>query len=61
MKPIHQTKFGKEGNCFAACIASVLDCEIDSVPFWADSEEWKKYQSRLNSFLKTPSSISFLC
>lgn len=33
MKPVTQTKFGgEEGNCFAACVASVLELSIDDVP-----------------------------
>lgn len=33
MKPVQQTKFGKpDGNCFAACVASVLELHIDDVP-----------------------------
>ncbi len=33
MKPVMQTKFGKpEGNCWAACIASMLEVGIDAVP-----------------------------
>ncbi len=33
MKPIYQTKFGPtEGNCLAACVASLLEIEIDQVP-----------------------------
>jgi hypothetical protein len=34
MTPVYQTKPGPEGNCFAACVASILerkieDCDID--------------------------------
>lgn len=33
MKPIMQTKFGDvEGNCFAACIASLFEMALDDVP-----------------------------
>jgi hypothetical protein len=33
MKPVDQTKFGKpDGNCFAACIASVLEFPLESLP-----------------------------
>ncbi len=38
-KFIKQTKTGKgEGNCLAACIASLLGCDIDIVPDY--KEEW---------------------
>jgi hypothetical protein len=32
MKYIDQTKFGKDGNCFAACVASLLGLVIEDVP-----------------------------
>ncbi len=48
MKPVHQTKFGKpDGNCFAACIASILEVSIDDVPHFMG----KDWQERWNAFL----------
>ena len=33
MKPITQTKFGvDEGNCFSACLASILEIPLELVP-----------------------------
>lgn len=33
MKPVYQTKFGKqEGNCFEAVVASILETDICSIP-----------------------------
>jgi len=32
MTPIKQTILGSKGNCFDACIASILDLEINDVP-----------------------------
>jgi hypothetical protein len=32
MKPVDQTKFGNEGNCLAACLASVFECRIEECP-----------------------------
>jgi hypothetical protein len=33
MKPVFQTVFGKEqGNCFAACLASILEMVVSVVP-----------------------------
>lgn len=33
MKPVYQTQFGDgEGNCFAACLASLLEMEIEFTP-----------------------------
>ncbi|KKK94317.1 hypothetical protein LCGC14_2684070 [marine sediment metagenome] len=32
MKPVTQTIFSKEGNCFPACIASILEIPLGSIP-----------------------------
>lgn len=42
MVPVMQTTFGKgTGNCFAACIASILDISLDEVPFFMDhGDNW---------------------
>lgn len=48
MTPIKQTRFsdpekGIHGNCFSACIASLLDLSINDVPdFSALGNEWSK-------------------
>lgn len=39
MKPVTQTEFGKRGNCWLACIASVLDVPLESVPDVTDLYE----------------------
>ncbi len=40
MKPVKQTKFGpKEGDCFPACLASILEIDIDPIPDFMN-EEW---------------------
>ncbi len=33
MRLVHQTRFGADGNCLAACIASMLGCELGAVDF----------------------------
>ena len=46
MKGVMQTKFGDDGNCFAACLASILELELDQVPDYdgrTDSGWWRKY------------------
>lgn len=41
MKPVDQTTFGHPGgNCFSACIASLLDLPIADVPYFMDVEDW---------------------
>jgi hypothetical protein len=52
MKPVIQTKFNSEGNCFAACIASLFECDINEVPFLGKEESWEDYELRLNDFLR---------
>ena len=33
MKPVNQTKFGyPEGNCLMACVASILEVDLDALP-----------------------------
>lgn len=54
MKKVYQSKFGNEGNCFAACIASILEIELDSLPFLSDFEDdWDIYLNALNTNLKS--------
>lgn len=51
MKPVWQTIFGKgEGNCLPACIASVLELELEAVPNFCAL--YKSYwQEELNKWL----------
>jgi len=52
MKKVYQTKFGKEGNCFSACLASILEIDIEKAPtFRGPKGEWYiKYKRWLNQF-----------
>lgn len=45
MKPVCQTIFGTgRGNCFAACVASILELPIEEVPnFCADTPEGENW------------------
>ena len=40
MKTITQTIVGIQGNCMAACIASVLEIPIEAVPNYGHLEDW---------------------
>ena len=49
MKPVDQDKFGKpDGNCFSACVASILELPLSEVPafghknknWWDDFRRW---------------------
>lgn len=55
MKPtrmVDQTTFGHPGgNCFSACVASLLDLSIEDVPYFMDVEDWcAKFASWLVSY-----------
>lgn len=38
MKPVDQTILGEKGNCFAACLASILEIPIDIIPEFNDPQ-----------------------
>lgn len=40
MKPVFQTRYGKEGNCLASCIASILEVPLERVDFEHNVEDW---------------------
>lgn len=41
MKPIHQTIFGdRTGNCFATCLASLLEVPLESLTIDPSEEHW---------------------
>lgn len=41
MRPVAQTTFGSPGgNCFSACVASILEFEIEEVPYFMEPEDW---------------------
>lgn len=51
MRPVDQTKFGvPEGNCFSACVASILHLPLGDVPPFCKYEDWWE---RLNAWLRT--------
>lgn len=41
MRPVDQTTFGVPGgNCFTACVASLLELPIDEVPYFMADDDW---------------------
>lgn len=47
MKPVDQTRVGSEGDCYAACIASLLELPLADVPnFCADSSNWLEHADK---------------
>lgn len=57
MKPVEQTQFGfPGGNCFAACMASVLELSLDAVPNFESVKwfhEWNEWLRPRNLSLMT--------
>ena len=65
MKPICQTKFGEQGNCMAACIASILEISIDDVPemdckICDNTEFHKAWHTILNEWLFKKYGLSYM-
>lgn len=40
MKPVNQTRYYTDGNCLAACIASILEIDLAIVDFTANTDGW---------------------
>ena len=40
MKPVKQTRTGSNGNCFQACVASVLELPLEAVPDFCNGADW---------------------
>src|SRR5690242_11331563 len=52
MKPVFQTRNGDpEGNCFAACVASILECSIEELPDLHDLPEGENWLEWFNTQL----------
>ena len=55
MKPVMQTVTGTSGNCFSACLASILELPIEAVPNFCDagdddSSYWNACRAWLRQF-----------
>lgn len=45
VKPVDQTTFGHPGgNCFSACVASLLELPIEDVPYFMDEAKGKWHE-----------------
>jgi len=58
MIPVEQTRLtpAEGGNCYAACIASILECPLDEVPQLRPGQaledaEWGRYYATLREWL----------
>lgn len=59
MKPVRQTVFGNhKGNCFAACVASILELRLDEVPNFACQKPW---EAKMNAWLHERGLHSLTC
>lgn len=51
MKPVFQTIFGKpDGNCFQACVASILEMDLEDVPHFCKGDD-PNWMENLNKWL----------
>lgn len=52
MRPITQTRFGEpEGNCFASCVASILECSLVDIPDLNDLPKGRNWLEWFNEGL----------
>ena len=53
MKPVFQTIRGKvKGNCFAACMASILEMPLEAMPEYLDLPDQSRWLAVWREFLK---------
>ena len=57
MKPVHQTQFGPldavdVGNCYQACVASILELSLEAVPHFIAEGEPEVWWPQLTQFLE---------
>jgi hypothetical protein len=53
MKKVYQTRYGFEGNCFQACIASILELSLKEVPDFSNLYDPEKIPEECNKWLKS--------
>jgi hypothetical protein len=52
MKPVFQTNFAENGNCFNACVASILELDLDDIPDFGAAIEGVDWMTNLNNWLR---------
>jgi hypothetical protein len=61
MKPVDQTTFGpRDGNCFSACIASILELPISEVPWFMGGQDDRWMERNLLPWL-APRGLYAIC
>lgn len=53
MRPVPQTRFGEnDGDCFAACLASLLEVSLEEVPpYHQSNQDMRPYLARVDEWL----------
>jgi len=59
MRPVLQTRVGRRGNCYQACVASILEVPIDEVPDQALGRTPEEYVHILRGWL-APRGLSLI-
>ena len=59
MKPVIQTRTGATGNCFEACIASILELKLEEVPDFSAYSEDQTWVKKLNKWLSKRGLVYF--
>jgi hypothetical protein len=63
MRPIDQTIFvgdTQPGNCFAACIASIFEIPIESIPAWETDAQWPDHWIQVSDYLAEAFGVGML-
>jgi hypothetical protein len=51
VRPVNQTTYGPiYGNCISACVASILEIPIETVPFFVDANWWPRFLGWLDGY-----------
>jgi len=50
MKPVEQVCLGADGDCFRACMASILELPLAAVPHFAGDDQHERYGAWLAQF-----------
>lgn len=54
MIPVYQTVFGDHGNCFAACVASIMELRLADLPSeFVGHDEWAEWLMARGMAMKT--------
>lgn len=63
MKAVDQTVFvgdTRPGNCFAACIASIFEVPLESIPAWEIESQWAEHWIEVSDYLANKFGVGML-